>query len=864
MHDLDGLSPAELDALPFGVIQVDGAGRVVLYNAAESRLSGRPAASVVGRNFFRDIAPCTHLPQFHGRFLEGVRRGGFDEGFRFVFGFDPQPVRVEVSFRAAREHDRYWIVVRPLGFLAPSRQRAAGEAVGRRVRAEPVDPGVCEREPVHTPGAVQPHAVMLALDPDTLEVQACSDNVSDATGREPASIIGASADVVLPDLARTLRDALSRGDLADPARPWRRPFRIGAAPFALVAHLHDGRVVVELERVPEHPEDFQSATAVQAQDAVSRLRSAATLARAADLAAREIRGMTGFERILIYRFDADWNGEALAESKVADWDESLLGLRFPASDIPAQARALYARAPGRFVVDRDAVPASVLTGPGAANQAVDLTFAASRTLSPVHLEYQRNLGVNGSMSISILVEGALWGLVIGHHRQPHYLTPDTRALAALVTDAFALRIHEIESLQRWRAQQAALTAQNRLLERLAASEDIVSAIAGPGEAAATLLDLFGAGGAAVVVDDDVTTVGTTPKPTELLAVAAWLREGAAAGQRVFAVTELSEHYAPGEALRASASGLLAAFVDAERRHVLLWMRPEVVGTVVWGGDPNKPVLADVATRTVLPRRSFERWVENRRGQAEPWASWQVAMADALAAAIEGVVLRQGRKIRELTAKQEALARALEQKDVLAREIDHRVRNSLQIVAGVMHMQARGVTDPQAKAALDDTYARVMSVARVHDSLHQSEDVENVDLGQTLRQLCEDLAAGVTGADQRVHVRAEQGLMVASRTAMALSLIATELVINALKYAYEPGEPGHVEVSVKAPSEGRLELRVCDAGKGLPPDWGEQPRSRSPGKGGLGMQVVRAMLKQIGAEMSVERDVRPGACFTVRA
>lgn len=743
----------------------------------------------------------------------------------------------------------------------------AADAVDRRIRAEPVDPGVCEREPIHVPGAVQSYAVLLACDPASLRVRLASANVGDVLeGARAALVVGRTLDALLPaTFVERLRGAQAQGRLADPGRPLRDTVAPASstARVSASAHVHDGRLLLELEPLAERAEGC--ATPQQAQDAVADLRAAPAMEQAADAAARDIRAMTGFERVLVYRFDADWNGEAVAESLAPDWSHSLMGLRFPASDIPAQARALYTRSPARFVADRDAAPAALLADPEDAGRPVDLTYAHARALSPIHLEYQRNLGVNGSMSASILVEGRLWGLVIGHHRHPHYVPPDTRALAALVTDAFALRVHELESVRLWREQQTTMAVQNALLERMAASDDFVAALADrSGTAGATLLDLFAAGGAAVVEGDLVARVGETPDEADVALLAAWLRRDLPAGERVFATAELSAHHARGEALRARASGVLAAFVGVEgRNHLLIWFRPEVASTVAWGGDPTKTVLADTSTRAVLPRRSFERWVEERRGQAETWEPWQLGAAGALAAAVEGVALRQGRRIAELTAREEALTRALEQKDVLAREIDHRVKNSLQIVAGVMLMQARGVSDPVAKAAFEDTYARVMSVARVHDSLQQSEDVESVDLGRTVSQLCGDLSAGMTGADQALDVQIEQGLMVSSRTAVALSLIATELVTNALKYAYGPGEAGRVEVSVKAAQAGGVELRICDEGRGLPADWSSE-RPKPASGGGLGMRVIRAMLQQIGAEMVVESDRRRGACFTVRA
>ena len=868
--DLDGLDASALDMLGFGVIQVDSAGTVQLWSRAQAELSGTEADQALGRDFFADVLPGTDQPTFRGRFLHLVRTGRAVAGFRFGFGRPKPPWLAEIGMHPAAQPGRYWMTIRPVGAIGQARPRLAvqaANAVERRIRAEPIDPSVCEREPIHVPGAVQPHVVLLACGAaaEGFPVLACSGNVADAiAGEQPASVLGRTLATLLPpELVRDVSAAT--GSITAPNRPFRRSLQLGQAWFALDAHVHAGLLLLELELVADHPADFGAATPAQAQDAVSRLRAAPSLVAAAAAAAADIRAMTGFERVLVYRFDADWNGSAVGEDRIAAWDASLLGLRFPASDIPAQARALYAKSTGRFVVDRDAVPSPLHAAPEDTGTAVDLTFAPARALSPVHLEYQRNLGVNGSMSLSILVDGALWGLVIGHHRGPHYVTPETRALATLVTDAFALRVHELESARLWREQQATLAAQNRLLEQMAGSDDFVAAVTVAAGQGATLLDLFEAAGAAVVGAGRIARIGSGPDDAALRDLVAWLGGHVPPGQRVFATDHLSGHYPAAADWQSVGSGLLAAFVgDGEggRDHVLLWLRPEVVSTVIWGGDPTKTVLSDGPTGTVLPRRSFERWVEERRGHAEPWAPWQTGIVEALAAAIEGVILRQSRRILALEAQQAALTRALEQKDMLAREIDHRVKNSLQIVANVMLLQSRAVADPVAKAAFEDTYARVMSVARVHDSLHLSDDIESVDLGQTLRQLCSDLSAGMTGAEQRLDVDADNGLMVSSQAAVALSMVATELVTNALKYAYAPGEQGEVEISLKARPAGGVELRVCDTGRGLPADWSD--RAGSAGRrGGLGMRVIRAMLSQIGAEMEVRAEP-PGACFTVRA
>ncbi|WP_419829080.1 histidine kinase dimerization/phosphoacceptor domain -containing protein [Methylobacterium sp.] len=860
--DLDTLASDALDRLDEGVIGLDADGTVVVFSEGASTLSGLSRESVLGRNYFREVMPGTNVPSFRGRFLSGTRRGALDESFDYVFGRLPQPLRARVHMRhgkAAEAGPVTWLTIDPLESLGAGLSReAVMAAIGRRARAEPVDASHCEREPIHIPGSIQPNAVMIAADAGTLQVLAYSANVDEIVDPVDPPLAGRPLEEVLPrDFVAAVRARLSAGTLSDGLSVRRRLTLTGrAAPYYVVAHAHAGRVIVELELEPESADDFPTASQVDTELAVGRLREADTLAEAARIAALEIRAFTGFEAVLVYRFDADWNGEAVAEDKVPNWSRSLLGLRFPASDIPAQARALYTRAKNRFVIDRDSVPVGLVAAPGAGNGPIDLTFAQHRTLSPIHLEYQRNLGVNGSMSISIMVEGRLWGLMIGHHRRPHYVTPETRSAATVLTDAFAMRVQEIESRRLWEERQTHLDVEGRLVRGLTRSDDFVAALTG---GTTTLLDLFSATGAGIVAGERVTLIGRAPPPAVVARIARWLRTGLQPGETGYSSSSFTAEYLEAAPYREIASGVLAAFVDESRETLLIWFRPEVPSTVTWGGDPRKPVLAGSGPVALLPRRSFERWVEERTGFATAWAAWQVHLSRSLAEAVEGVVLRQRRKIDELTSLLAEKERLLEQKDLLTREIDHRVKNSLQIVSAFLQMQRRQIADPDARQAFADTSARVMSVARVHDSLYQAERFDEVDLGQTIENLCNDLA-GLAGEGHAVDLSAEPGLMVPYRKAVALSLIATELVTNAFKYAANPAGGGRVEVSVSASGPGEVQLRVCDDGSGLPDDWAD---AKVRGRGtGLGMKLIRAMLDQINARLDVANN--PGACFTITA
>ncbi|MGC5778887.1 histidine kinase dimerization/phosphoacceptor domain -containing protein [Methylobacterium sp. NFXW15] len=861
--DFDALAPDELDRLEGGVIALDEAGTIVAFSDGASDLLKLPREAVLGRDYFQDVMPAANVPAFRGRFLAGARRGSLDERFEYVFGRLPQPLRAQVQMRrgAFAGNPVTWLRIEAMETLGyGARRDAVVSAIGRRVRAEPVDPSLCEREPIHIPGSIQPNAVLFAADAATLLVTAFSTNVTEVVDLSDPPLLGRPLGDVLPaSYIEAVKVRLANGTLDD-GRSLRRRVRFperSEAGYLAVAHLHAGRLIVEIEREPDIADDFRLASQTDTELAVARLSDAETLVGAARVAAAEIRALTGFEAVLVYRFDSDWNGEAVAEDKAPNWSRSLLGLRFPASDIPAQARALYTKAKSRFVIDRDSVPVALVGAPGTDNAPIDLTFAQHRSLSPIHLEYQRNLGVNGSMSISIMVDGRLWGLMIGHHRRPHYVPPETRAAATVLTDAFAMRVQEIESRRLWAERQAHLDVEGRLVRSLTRSDDFVSALTG---GVTTLLHLFDSTGAGIVSGERATLIGRAPPAEAVLEIAAWLRETVPQDQTCFESSNFTTAYPAAGPYREVASGLLAAFVDDGRETLLMWFRPEMPSTVTWGGDPRKPVLAGSGSVAVLPRRSFERWVEERTGHANPWAEWQSNLAVSLAEAVEGVVLRQRRKIDELTGLLAEKERLLAQKDLLSREIDHRVKNSLQIVSAFLQMQRRQIADAAARQAFAETSARVMSVARVHDSLYQADRVDEVDLGVTIESLCKDLA-GLAGDGHSVDLTVERGMMVPYRKAVALSLIATELVTNAFKYASTPTGGGRVEVTVSSLNdEGGVQLKVCDDGGGLPDGWAE-PKSNGQGSG-LGMKLIRAMLDQINARLDVVNN--PGACFTITA
>lgn len=466
---------------------------------------------------------------------------------------------------------------------AGTRQLRVAAASGAAPEAAGGDPA-CAQEPIQIPGAIQPHGAMLVVDPlrdwtvtaasrNTIGMLHAFVSAEGAIGRSIGSILG-------PHFAeaaqKRCRDNRLRG-----GAPWQSTLRAAeeGQEFDVAVHSHAGLILVEMEPADAKQGDAQAAIR-QLQEIVVDLRETGSdLDDLALVTARGVRLLTGYERVVVYRFDTDWNGQAIAEDKVAGWDSSFSGLRFPASDIPAQARELYRHSPMRWVVDRDATPAPLdidpawqpaWTGGALPLRAIDLSFAYLRSLSPVHLQIHRNLGINGSMSLSILHKDRLWGLMVCHHRQQHHPSSSQRLAASALTDAFALRIGPGEHVATEQARREDAGRLSALLAHMAEADDVTAALTTGG---VTVNSLFASTGAAALYDGAVSVLGNVPPEADVRDLAAWLRtQGDPA--RLFQTNNLCVAFPPWRRHAAVASGLLAVFLSDDRSNMLLWFRPE--------------------------------------------------------------------------------------------------------------------------------------------------------------------------------------------------------------------------------------------------------------------------------------------------
>lgn len=496
-----------------------------------------------------------------------------------------------------------------------------------------VDLDTCAREPVHIPGAIQPHGVLLVLKEPELTIVQASENTDLFFGRTAESLIGERLDCLLTaQQVDAIRTALV---LEDPAEC--NPLQLGVTnldgsqELDGVLHQHDGFAILEFELpVTDGATNFLNFYKAVSKT-TGRLQSALTLQTLVDEAVAGVRQITGFDRVMVYRFAESGEGEVIAESK-AETTDPYKGLRYPASDIPEQARRLYTLSPIRCIPTVTYTPVPLVPSINATtHRPTDLSFAGLRSVSPIHCEYLQNMGVSASMSVSIVRDGKLWGLIACHHFSPKQIAYETRKACSFIGQVLSGEIGRREAEEDSSYNSKATSIQARFLELIRSSMHPLAELL---NSTPNLLDLIPAAGAAIVMKNKAQMIGVTPSYTEVMSIVAALQAGDT--PPTFTTRSLKNHFSDAGGMTKTASGVIALEVSSDSKEYILYFRPEVAQTVTWGGDPNKAAVATVDGFRLSPRKSFAAWREQLQGASLPWTRNEVRAADDLRKLVSGI------------------------------------------------------------------------------------------------------------------------------------------------------------------------------------------------------------------------------------
>lgn len=722
----------------------------------------------------------------------------------------------------------------------------------------------CADEPIRFPGAIQPHGLLLTLTEPALQIIQVSANVETLLARAPESLIGQPLHSLIgAEHTAQVLQALQQATFSE-AAPLR--FELNGTEFEGLLHRHQGVLILELEI---HVKNFQPRNVAGVNThlgrMLQRLQAATTLQALYDISVKEIQAMTGYDRVLIYRFEEEGHGQVIAEASDPSM-EVFNGLFFPASDIPEQARELYRTNWLRIIPNADYQPVPLVPKLRPDTQTpLDLSFATLRSVSPIHCQYMKNMGVLSSMSISLLKGDKLWGLISCGNRQPLHVPHELRMACQTIGQVLSLQISAMETLELTRQREEKVEALARLNQAMVDSPQNV--FDGLAQQPATLMALVNAGGIAIIEDKQLHRYGNCPEPEEIRALHKWLQ---ARGEPVFASHHLSSVYPPAAQYQSVASGVLAMSLPKPVDNGVLWFRPEVKENINWSGDPRKPLdleNSDAGMR-LRPRTSFEIWKVEMAGISAKWSHGdRFAANDLRRSALENDLARQVRREQE----------AVQARDDLVAVVSHDLRNPMTVISMLCGMMQKAFssegahTSRRISTAIDTMQ---QATARMNTLLEDLLDTSKIDAGRysitpqalevghifeeaqaLLSPLAHDKDISISfqaDPDLRIHADPER-----------LFQVLSNLVGNAIKFTPRMGTVG-----VHAKSVGdEIVFIVRDSGEGIPKEHLPHVFDRywtikegNPTGTGLGLYITQGIVEAHGGQIVAESEPGQGSEF----
>lgn len=722
----------------------------------------------------------------------------------------------------------------------------------------------CADEPIRFPGAIQPHGLLLTLSEPDLSIIQISANVETLLARPAQELIGQPLQSLIGDAhAAQVREALQQAALSD-APPLH--FRLNGTAFEGLLHRHQDVLILELEI---HVENFQprnvAGTETHLGRMLARLQKAQSLQALYDISVKEIQAMTGYDRVLIYRFEEEGHGQVIAEASDPSM-EVFNGLFFPASDIPEQARELYRTNWLRIIPNADYQPVPLVPKLRPDTQTpLDLSFATLRSVSPIHCQYMKNMGVLSSMSISLLKGDKLWGLISCGNRQPLHVPHELRTACQTIGQVLSLQISAMEALDVSRQREEKVEALALLNQAMINSpQNVFDGLANQPQ---VLMALANAGGIAIIEDKQLHRYGNCPEPEEIRALHKWLQER---GEPVFVSHHLASVYPPAAHYQQVASGVLAMSLPKPVDNGVLWFRPEVKENINWSGDPRKPLdleNSDAGLR-LRPRTSFEIWKVEMAGISTKWSHGDLFAANDLRrSALENDLARQVRREQE----------AVRARDELVAVVSHDLRNPMTVISMLCGMMQKAFSSdgPHTSRRISTAIDTMQQAAgRMNTLLEDLLDTSKIDAGRytiapqklDVAQMFEEaqslLAPLALDKDISISFEADPDLSIHADPERLFQVLSN-LVGNAIKFTPRLGT---VDVYAKSVGDD-IVFTVRDSGEGIPKDhlphvfdryW--TVKEGNPTGTGLGLYITQGIVEAHGGQIVAESEPGQGSEF----
>jgi light-regulated signal transduction histidine kinase (bacteriophytochrome) len=750
----------------------------------------------------------------------------------------------------------------------------------------------CDSEPVQTPGCIQAHGALLVLRPGNLEILQASENTLQHLGEDAASllgqpiarVVGAAHEARLHEMF--VSESLGRGA----AYAFTLPARAGTAALDVCMHTSGGVAILEFEATGRAGYRADDDFFMLVKAAVGRLQAPGSVRTFCQQVTQEVRAITGLDRVMAYRFHADHHGEVIAESK-RDTLDPWLGLHYPAADIPQPAREIFKRIWIRPLPDAagplvELVP---LAHPDT-GAALDMTHCALRGASAMYSEYLANMGVAASLTMPIMRDGELWGLIACHHHTATHFPYEVRAACELLSQVASLTLKSAEQAEQLAYRLRLEDVHQSLVVRSAREGDLLALTAYE----PSLLDAIDAGGAALYHLNRWWCIGNVPELARLDPLAEWIYErpefapeSASTARPVFATDALASLCPAAVGLEDVASGLLATVFARQRRGLLVWFRPQTMRTVKWAGNPSdKPQTPGPQGMRLSPRASFEVFIESVRGRSQPWSDIEVDAALRLRMLVLELVISRSERLADLNAD---LARSNEELDAFAYVASHDLKEPLRGIHRYAHQllesaQANGADTGEDLQRLESLMRLTLRMDTLLDSLlHYSRvgrmelEFEAADLNAVVADAIE--MAGARRGEIHSSIDIPRRLPVVQCDSVRVCEIYSNLLTNALKYRRQAA--AHIELgyigageaadrpNAPAASAGQDIFYVRDRGIGIDKRHYEtvfrlfkrmHGRDEFGGGVGAGLTIVQKLVHRHGGRVWIDSVLDVGTTF----
>lgn len=744
----------------------------------------------------------------------------------------------------------------------------------------------CDREPIHIPNAIQSHGVLLTFDEQSLTILQVSQNSGIYLGHESNYFLGKSLSILLTSQQiESIRGCLnSEFDHINPLHITLKNDEKNNV-FKGIFHRIDGVVVLELEVSLEQEENFNFFDFYKfVKVPINHLQNSINLAELAQQAVMTIRTTTGFDRVMMYRFNQDGSGSVIAENKCEEAD-SFLGLHYPETDIPKQAKELYRLNLLRIIPNTlyDRIPLNPALNPKT-SLPLDMSLCGLRSVSPLHIEYLGNMAVNASMSISLLHDQQLWGLIACHHPSSKNLSYEKRTICELLGQIISSEIGAKVDAEDYDSKMKLQSIHARLVNTLANCQTLGEGIK---QNPQDLMDLVRASSVIFCERNQIISFGNSIPEEQIFSLLEWI-DRQIGEEMIYSTNTLVTEHPQLASYHHIASGLLVLRISRTQPTYLLWFRPEVIQTIDWGGDPNKKIDSNViesdihTTLKITPRKSFERWREMVQFKSLAWEGYEIKAALELRGRIISILLQRS---DEMTILNTELERSNIELDSFAYVASHDLKEPLRGIHNYSTFLIEDYGEMLGKDGAEKLSTIMRLTQRMEDLINSLLHYSRVGRAELLFQRI-DLGLLVEGVIDVIKI--SQSIPVEFRIPRPFPIVNcdktqsielfTNLISNSIKY--NDNHQKWVEIGYLLPEEiqpsafkmlssSEMIFFVRDNGIGIRSKHLEtifkifkrlHPSSKYGGGTGVGLTITKKIVERHGGKMIVESVLGKGTTF----